>query len=447
MAFVNRLFKTLRPDEASLVLSLSVILLSNSVAQKISEISSISNFISDVGVPQLLLVWVVDGIILLVTTGLQSLLIDRFNRVTLIKGFSFGLAVAYVFLRILFLFGAPKWITYSLFYLFSQQQAFFFPLVVWVLGNDLFDIVQSKRIFPFIANWELMGNLLGIGFAALAPMILLSQGTRPEELLIINVLIYMLIYGLASLTLKSVRPRGGQIPKSSMSETLTEGLDFVQGVPAFRFFAIAMLCLWLCDTILEFHFFIVSEASFVSASTYQTFYSLIVLARILGYMFIQRFLTERVMAGVGLKNTFFIAPLFSLGGSALMLGIPSLLGAISGIFTHKLPLFSISETAARSFQGLVPEERRGRVSIFIDSYLNAIGSIVGAMLIGMVILAGILFNFREISQYIYLALGVAAAMGALWATFRMRAVYDQSLLNWRLKRRQRGKSILDNIEF
>jgi AAA family ATP:ADP antiporter len=29
----------------------------------------------------------------------------------------------------------------------------------------------------------------------------------------------------------------------------------------------------------------------------------------------------------------------------------------------------------------------------------------------------------------------------------VRAVYDSSLLNWRLKRRQRGASVLEGIEF
>jgi len=29
----------------------------------------------------------------------------------------------------------------------------------------------------------------------------------------------------------------------------------------------------------------------------------------------------------------------------------------------------------------------------------------------------------------------------------MRAVYESSLLNWRLKRRQRGTSLLDKLEF
>jgi hypothetical protein len=59
---------------------------------------------------------------------------------------------------------------------------------------------------------------------------------------------------------------------------------------------------------------------------------------------------------------------------------------------------------------------------------------------------GILLDFHGASQYIYLLVSVIAAGVALWATYRMWKVYDSSMLNWRLKRRQRGKSVLDNID-
>jgi AAA family ATP:ADP antiporter len=47
----------------------------------------------------------------------------------------------------------------------------------------------------------------------------------------------------------------------------------------------------------------------------------------------------------------------------------------------------------------------------------------------------------------YLAIALLAAGVAVWAILNMRRTYDSSLLNWRLKRRQRGASVLDNIEF
>ena len=39
------------------------------------------------------------------------------------------------------------------------------------------------------------------------------------------------------------------------------------------------------------------------------------------------------------------------------------------------------------------------------------------------------------------------ALIAIWAIFKMRTVYDSSLFNWRLKRRQRRSSVLDKLDF
>jgi hypothetical protein len=42
---------------------------------------------------------------------------------------------------------------------------------------------------------------------------------------------------------------------------------------------------------------------------------------------------------------------------------------------------------------------------------------------------------------------VAAAAVGLWAALRLRAVYDSSMLNWRLKRRERRSSVMDKLQF
>ena len=96
----------------------------------------------------------------------------------------------------------------------------------------------------------------------------------------------------------------------------------------------------------------------------------------------------------------------------------------------------------------VPEERRGRVSIFMDSYLYCIGVIVGCLFTGVIVLVGILTG-AENYFYLYLGLAVLASVFAVWAIYKMRGVYDVSLLNWRLKRRQRRglTGVMDKLEF
>ena len=95
---------------------------------------------------------------------------------------------------------------------------------------------------------------------------------------------------------------------------------------------------------------------------------------------------------------------------------------------------------------MVPEERRGRVSVFMDSYLYSAGSIVGSLITGAIIFVGMRLGLPQY-YYAYLAAAVAAAGIGLWAALRLRQVYDSSLLNWRLRRRSHRSSVMDRLQF
>ena len=109
---LNRVFK-LRPGETRIVLVLGLLLLSNVLALEVAEVVSISGFLSQVDAPQILIVWFVDMLLIILTAGLQSLIVDRFKRVSLMCWMSFGIAIVYLFLRLLFVFNVSGWLNYS----------------------------------------------------------------------------------------------------------------------------------------------------------------------------------------------------------------------------------------------------------------------------------------------------------------------------------------------
>jgi hypothetical protein len=81
----------------------------------------------------------------------------------------------------------------------------------------------------------------------------------------------------------------------------------------------------------------------------------------------------------------------------------------------------------------------------MDGYLLAIGGILGGLVTAVIVQIGVGLG---IATYHYFYLGFAAVVAAfsIWAILRMHRVYDKSLLNWRLKRRQRSKSVLDRLD-
>jgi AAA family ATP:ADP antiporter len=440
---------SLRPGEARLVLLLGFLLTGNSAALAVSNVVSVSGFLSEVGVNELLIVWIIDMLLVGLATGLQSLIVDRFQRVNLLRWMSFSFALIYVVLRMMFVFHVPGWINYSVLFLLTEQQWLFFPLIFWILANDIFELAQAKRLFPVIASGSFGGQILGLGIAAAAPDFLNRMHVSSAELLSMNVLIYLILYVIISEGLRGIhivqRPR----QQETVREALTEGWGFVREVPSFRYLMSAMVIASVAFTIVEFHFLAIisTDTSFSDAGSFQTFYSLYNLGVTLAAIVIQTMLSSRLINKIGLKNVFVVFPMILLGGISWILFFPtSLITVVGGLAFPRLSKSTIDEPARKSFQALVPPERRGRVSMFMDSYLFAAGAIIGSLILGAVILLQNQFGSIE-KYYVYLGIAAAAAIITIWFAFQVRGVYDASLLNWRLKRRQRASSVLDKLDF
>jgi len=442
--FINRVFR-LRPGETGIVLALGFLLLTNSLSIQISNIVSVSGFIESGGVNEILFVWIIDMLLIMVATAVQSLVIDRFNRPKLLGWMCFIFAGAYILVRLMFVFHIPDWFNYSILYFLTDQQWLFFPVLFWVLANDIFEPAQAKRLFPLISSFSFVGKLLGIGFAIISPRLFAWIGAASAEILLLNVCLYLIAYVIVQLNLQNVRiraitPSNGE----SVQAALSEGWGFVKDVLSFRYLVMALLALAICDTIIEFRFLVITDSA--TGGNFQVFYGFYKLGTTLIAIVLQSLATSRLIERLNLKNSFFIMPLTAI------LGLSSLLissSAISAVFAYailKLVDGTINESARKSFQTLVPEERRGRVSMFMDSYLLAAGTIFGSIITAIIVFGGPVLHGLS-PEYIYLGLGLGAAILALVAVILMRRVYDASLLNWRLKRRQRGASTLDKLTF
>jgi energy-converting hydrogenase Eha subunit C len=98
-------------------------------------------------------------------------------------------------------------------------------------------------------------------------------------------------------------------------------------------------------------------------------------------------------------------------------------------------------------QGLVPDERRGRISAFMDSYFITTSTVIGCVvLIILLALVSSEMITMQVATWIYLGFAVVTSLAGIGTSIYLRKVYDSSLLNYRLARSKR-KSVLDGIEF
>jgi hypothetical protein len=147
-----------------------------------------------------------------------------------------------------------------------------------------------------------------------------------------------------------------------------------------------------------------------------------------------------------LKNAFLVQPFVALASTLAMILSPEIITSTIGSLVLKIGRNTIDESTRKAFQGFVPEERRGRVALFTDNYAPAVGMFLSALLTLGIVFICEKFKIAN-SFYIYLGLSLLLAGIAVYYLLKMRKVYDNSLFNWRLKRRKRGGDILSKLDF
>lgn len=445
----NRFFR-IREGELGFTLLLGFLLFSNAVSHGMAKVVAVDGFLSEVNdTALLLLVWAATSVLLIIVTGAQSLLLDKFERTRLVQVAVLVFALMFILLRIAFAFEdvIPSTVSYTLLYLMSDQQLAFFPILLWALASDIFDVAQGKRLFPLINGMGFIGNIIGL-------LVVRATANLPEtvalNLLLAASALYFFSLIVALVGLRKVQIRETFQKPATLQETLSEGWNFIKAVPAFRYFTWIVFSISFVMTLLYFD--MLNDAKVALGAGFGAFFSSYLLILALLAVVVQFLFASRLIEKIGLKDTFILLPIVMLGSTIWMIFMPGLVSSAGGQGVARTTYNTIEHSARKAYEALVPEERRGRVSIFLNSYLLSAGTIA-ASLIGFLIItfSGSIFSVAEsVYSNIYLGLAAVISVFAIWSFFKMRKVYDESLLNWRLKRRQRRSSkllrLIDKID-
>jgi ATP/ADP translocase len=372
------------------------------------------------------------------------------NRLKLVKWLSLGFAILFFALRFVFLFNTPSWISYPLLYILTDQFYAVFPLAFWAMVNDLYSSAEAKRLYPIIIMGMAIGSIAGNGLAAFSGWFLQSSGGDAASLLPIGSV--LLVIGLLILewvfSKRTINARQAHDNDFNFGQTVKVGLDYITNVPLFTYLAISMLFSGLVLTVIEYHFlYSVDESVSKNPLQFQTFYGTFKIVLILSILLVQAFVSGRYLERVRLKNSFIFLPIALVVSAILALIVPGVVGAAGARYLARLIQQSWDDPARKSLENLIPDERRGRVSVLIDRYLYDISTIIGSLVLALLLsLKGMAVVSIDQIVNVYLGLAVVAALVAIVASFRLRAKYEKSMLDWRLARAHR-KSVLDGIKF
>ena len=439
----------IKPEEAKLAFSLWVLIAINTLVLELSDVVATAGFVSNLGVDKVPWLWIVTTLLTIFAAGGYLMVIDRFSRLHLVTWLLVGLAMFYLILEFLFAFHAPDWLTYPILYLLADQQYMIMPLAFWALASDVYAVTESKRVFPFIASGAVIGGLAGNGIAAWVTYLAERYSFGLSQIFTGVAILLILSAGLLRIVFRdtTLRTRRSREENATLRDTFNIGIDYFLNVPVLKAVGFLMLFTGIMLTLIEFNFLSVINSSVGSDLEFQRFLGYYKAIQTTGLLLFQWLITSRLLSKVQLKNAFVVLPLAMSAASGLALGIPAILGAASARFVARTVFTAWDDPARKALQGLVPDERRGRISAFMDSYFITTATVFGCIIL-IILLALKSFGVitAQATVWIYLGIAVIAAVSAVITSLYLRKVYDISMLNYRLARSKR-KSVLDGIEF
>lgn len=426
----------IRANERGRFAIVAMVLAVASFTLQTNETTATSGLVAQVGTTNLPWVWTFGLTTVLVTSALYSLVVDRMPRGRLaIWLFGIG-ATAYLALAGLMLANLPPLVTFGAYYVLIVQHFALAPLIGWSLANDAFQVGDARRVFPILAAVMLVAGFIGNLLIGLVPL-------QPVPLLVCNAFLSVATAIAIPAMLQRSPIESRQSPHAvSVKATFAEGFGFIKDVPAFRYLALGLLLSSAGITAMEYGLLTAANEAFPTTEALQRFYGIFKAVVTLALLIVQIVVAPRMLQRFGFKPVFWALPLVLVFGLVSGAIIP--IAAFIGSAFTRIVLMGLDTPARKAFQGLVPDERRGRVSAFLDGIVYTIGGVLGSVTIGLTTVA--IGAFHRSASLLIIAVGALIAVGSI-ALFHRH--YDTSMLNWRLQQRRRVSrdSVLAKLDF
>ncbi len=425
------------------------------------DVTGVSGFVETLGTKNLPWISIAEMGFGLLASGLYIKLADRMPSLRLMKLFLLLLATVYVVTAGLFFAAkSTSWLAglaaifnlkesttllYPLLYLLRSQQIVIFPIVFWNLANSLYSMADARKVFPLIASGEMIGGLIGYTlFTELFGHAAIFTKDNALELLLLCGGLYLFILLVIHLRIKTTTDDdGGDDEEASFIENLKDGLQTIRAVPLFRYLAITVALTWVTLPILEYHFYkTIEPVSGQQSGSFESFYSLYSIGLTLLPLILQWRIVPALTKRVELRSAFIILPVAMVIGS-LVLNLTSGVYVAALIVLVSFTIYSSWDSPmTNTLQYLVPEERRARVGALLNNYSYAFGKIFGSLVLGLILSASLSGNINTI---LYMSVALIAALLSLGTAIMVRQTYEKSMLSWRIARRARSSSVLDNL--
>lgn len=405
-----------------------------SLAGVLTEVVAASQVLTTSGPRAMLVVYPLSGVILALTGLAIYRFIDGKQRLAMIRSVALGYAVAFV--AALLVHTAAPAIGGGLAWILADQLNFLLPLLVWSLAGDEFNVAEGRKIFGWMVVWTFTGQVVGLIFSIAGVPAMQSVGLALISLLLVGPLVTAFVGWWLPRAMRDSAAAQGLARQQTVRESVRSAWDFVSGIPVWRQFLLASVLTFIAGMVMYVGFMAGFETAVGDdAGRLQMLLGGVGLVSFLLCWLIQVSAAERLLERLGIPGVLLILPTAVVVGSLITLAgvlMQSLLLLAIGFSMWLIPRWGVDENARRAALALVPDERRARVSLLVDMGPVAAGLIASAPLAAVGLLSADLWLVPVVA--------LVVALIALRPSVKVRQGWEDSLLNWRLRRRKRGRA-------
>jgi ATP/ADP translocase/HEAT repeat protein len=310
--------------------------------------------------------WVAGAMVLLIYT--YSRFADRFRRDRLVFGVTLLLLLGTLCMRGA-LFLRADWL-YPVLYVYVEVMGGLMMIQFWTFANDIFTTREAKRLFGIVGSGGVVASILA-GFSIVG----VAKGIGTENLLFLCAALNAGCLIMVSLLSRSCRREllQAMAGKTVTSKPISFSLDLGNIFSSRYLKSIAWLTI-LCIatvTIVDYQFKIVARYHYLNredqlSQFFGWFYGLCGIIS----LFVQLFVSGRLLPRFGIIVALMLAPLTLGLGSGLFLALPFLFSATLIKGADNILRYTIHESSVQVLYAPVSGRFRGRTRAFIDGIIK-----------------------------------------------------------------------------
>ena len=301
------------------------------------------------------------------------------------------------------------WSHYA-FYIWSAMATVIAVAQAWTLANHIFTEEEARRSFGLLAAGGTVGGIV----ASFGAQQSIHLSVENNQLLAVVAGVYIVASTLViwvESRLKKANPQE-EIAELQPTETSsTKGIgELLAGSPYLKTIAVIILLSVIVSTIIDFHFKIGAKEAYPSTRELAGFFSSYYGWLNVATLFVQLFLTGRVLSKLGLGPSLYVTPGALLTGSLAIIIWPGLTAPMLTRMVDTILRNSIHRSGMEVIYMAVPASVVKAIKTFLDVVVERLGD-AGA---GFIILLFSLFAAERYIAYLhFICIGMILGWAAL----------------------------------